>query len=80
MLVKYDLATSDVTIRVAEIKSSGDFDKDQLERNLKYFLLSNSDERSRIDKGVSEFSVEIDTSAEKVGNKSRLFSKYIKYK
>ncbi len=46
MLVKYNLATSDVILYVAEIKSSGDFDKNQLERILKYFLLSTSDERA----------------------------------
>ena len=46
MLVKYNLATSDVILYVAEIKSSGDFDRNQLERILKYFLLSTSDERA----------------------------------
>ena len=78
MLVKYNLATSDVTLYVAEIKSSGDFDKNQLERNLKYFLLSTSDERTQIiDKELSKFSVGTKTSAETVTNKIKLFSKFI---
>jgi len=77
MLAKYNLTTSDITLHVAEIKSSGDFDKDQLERNLEYFLLSTLDERIQINKGISEFNVKIKTSAKTIDNKIKLFSKFI---
>jgi|Deesub1362A_J573_1020465.scaffolds.fasta_scaffold09053_2 hypothetical protein len=77
MLVKYNLTTSDMTLHIAEIKSRSKFEKDQLERNLRYFLLANSDELTQIIKTeASEISVVAKTLV-KTEDKVKLFSKSI---
>ena len=86
MLLAYNLSKCCLNIQVAEIKDKkkGGVKEDQLKRYCKYFLVSDTDELTRVLEAKENEDIEINEkiriNVKSIGSKSKLISKTIKCK